>query len=99
MKEIDFCNNPLFQKAILNSTGLLIVSLDREGNVVFINDSGAELLGYKPERVIGKNWFEQFLPDDIKDEVFNIFRNIIRGKVRKFKVYQNAVQTKDKNVK
>ncbi|MGC9044620.1 MAG: PAS domain S-box protein, partial [Myxococcota bacterium] len=99
MKEIDFCNNPLFQKAILNSTGLLIVSLDREGNVVFINDSGAELLGYKPERVIGKNWFEQFLPDDIKDEVFNIFRNIIKGKIRKFKVYQNAVQTKDKNVK
>lgn len=99
LKGIDICNNQLFQKAMLDSKGLLIVSLNTEGNVTFINDSGAELLGYKSNYVVGKNWFENFIPDDLKDKILVVFNSIISGKLKKFKVYQNAVRTKDRKIK
>ncbi len=87
----DICNNPFFQQAILNSENLLILVLDRKGTVTFINNAGAKLLGYKPAEIIGKDWFENFLPEDIRERIYKVFENIINGRLKRFAVYQNAV--------
>lgn len=42
---------------------VMIVILDREGRVASINRKGCEILGYKEEEIIGKNWFDNFIPE------------------------------------
>ncbi|HPM93251.1 MAG TPA: PAS domain-containing protein [Bacteroidales bacterium] len=41
---------------------LIVVSLNRTGHVEFINPYFYRLTGFKPEEVIGKDWFEFFIP-------------------------------------
>jgi len=53
----------------LNIAAEIIISLDRQGNIVMLNPSGHRLLGYKPGELVGKNWFEVCLPEDTKDVV------------------------------
>jgi PAS domain S-box-containing protein len=43
---------------LLASTGEGIYGVDMDGNCVFINRAGAELLGYRPEEVLGRNMHE-----------------------------------------
>lgn len=40
---------------LLDSTGEGVYGVDLEGHCVFINRAGAELLGYRPEHVLGRN--------------------------------------------
>lgn len=40
---------------LLESTGEGIYGVDLDGNCVFINRAGAQMLGYRPEQVLGRN--------------------------------------------
>jgi len=42
--------------SILESAGEGICGLDRQGRVMFINDTGARLLGYHPDELVGRDW-------------------------------------------
>ena len=42
---------------------VIMLVLDRDGKVVRINKKGCEVLGYEPEDVIGREWFENFVPE------------------------------------
>lgn len=95
----NLCNNPYFQKAVLNATDLLILLLDKKGSIAFINDSGAKLLGYQTSEVLGKDWFKYFIPVDIRDSVYSVFNGILSGKIRLFKTYQNNVITRSNEPK
>lgn len=44
-----------FYEAICQGSPDVIVIVDRQGNMVFVNDRSYELLGYTPEELIGKN--------------------------------------------
>lgn len=55
-----------------------IVTLIHKGCVVFINDSGAEMLGYKPEEMIGKKFLDFIHPDD-KEKAGKCYDNIVSG--------------------
>jgi PAS domain S-box-containing protein/putative nucleotidyltransferase with HDIG domain len=46
----------------LDIAGVMIVILDPTGRVTLINKKGCEILGYPEPEIIGKNWFDHFLP-------------------------------------
>ena len=48
----------------LDVAGVIIIALDREGNVTLINRKGCEILEASEKALIGKNWFEQFTPKE-----------------------------------
>ena len=48
---------------------LLAVMLDTEGNITFANPFLLELTGWRWEEVVGKSWFEVFLPADARQRV------------------------------
>jgi len=73
----------------------IIVALDREGKVTFINRKGCEVLGYPYSEIIGKNWFENFLPERMRDEVKGVFQKLISGEVEPLESYENPVLTRD----
>ena len=57
---------------------LLVVGADEQ--VKLINRKGAEILGLTESEVVGKNWFDSFLPDQIRADARNSFRAILDGK-------------------
>ena len=66
----NFYGNP---QNFLNIVGVIFIALDKNGNVALINKKGCEVLEYPEDKILGKNWFDNFLPKDIRGETKNIF--------------------------
>ena len=75
----------------VNIVGTLVMTLDLDGNVAMINHEGAELLGLSVEELIGKNWFNNFVPEVEKEEVRNVFESIIEGSLSLVSSYKNSI--------
>lgn len=77
----------------LNIAGFIIVNIDAEEKVSFINKKGCEILGYRPEEIIGKNWFDNFVPEIIREKVRAVFLKLISGEVGPIEYFENPVLT------
>jgi len=53
-------------QSYIEHAGILFLVLDRNGRVTLINRKGAEILGYPKEEILGKDWFTNFLPEDVQ---------------------------------
>ncbi|MCX6156265.1 MAG: PAS domain S-box protein [Candidatus Kapabacteria bacterium] len=60
---------------------VIMLILDINGNISQINKKGIEVLGYSKDELIGKNWFDDFLPNNNIDEVKEVFKQIIAGEI------------------
>lgn len=63
----------------IDSLGVLILSLDPEGRVIFLNKRGCELLGYTEEEVTGLNWFDTCIPEDNRAVLMKMFSDLMAG--------------------
>jgi len=50
--------------------------------VVDINKKACEIIGYNINEVIGKNWFENFVPARKREEAKHLFHNALNGNLR-----------------
>ncbi len=75
----------------LDVAGAILVVLDKEGNATLINRKGCEILGYKAERILGKNWFDSFVPVRIRNEVKAVFQSLMKHETEIY--YENPVLT------
>jgi PAS domain S-box-containing protein len=80
-------------ESIINTAQTIILTLDKEGNILDFNPYMEELSGYKIEEVRGKNWFETFLPERDKKQVLNLFKTSIN--VINLKGNTNPILTRD----
>ena len=65
---------------LLENIQLIAVLLDLKGNITYCNDYLLRLTGWSRDEVLGRNWFDMFLPEDVKGYVKSVFRaNIMRG--------------------
>jgi PAS domain S-box-containing protein len=78
----------------LDVARVIMVVIGADQKVSLINKMGCEILGYSEGEIIGKNWFDKFLPDRIKEEVRSVFENLINGKTSSEHV-ENIVLTKN----
>ena len=78
----------------LGVAGEIVVVIDDTGVVTFINKKGCKMLGYTREEVIGKNWFDTFLPDRQKNKVEGVSAKILSGKPESVEFFENLVLTK-----
>lgn len=78
----------------LTLVGSIIVVINKDQTVTLINDAGCKLLGYSKEDIIGKNWFEHFLPSTDVDEVKKVFNSIMSGLMDNVEFFENIVVTK-----
>ncbi|QDG53937.1 PAS domain-containing protein [Persicimonas caeni] len=58
-----------------------LVVLDREGNVLFYNETESRYAGYKPEHVVGKNFFQDVAPCTRVKEFEGRFRQFVDGEL------------------
>ncbi|NIO17548.1 MAG: PAS domain S-box protein [Deltaproteobacteria bacterium] len=68
-------------QSFLNIAGVIIVALNREGEITLINKKGCEILGYGEGELIGQNWFQKCLPEATGKEVSAIFRKVLAGEI------------------
>jgi len=78
----------------LEIADVIFVVLNQAGEVTQINRKGCEVLGYKENEILGKNWFKHFLPESFSKAVESEFNNIIAGDLSKTERYENPVLTR-----
>ncbi|NQT30472.1 MAG: PAS domain S-box protein [Candidatus Saganbacteria bacterium] len=61
--------------------GILLV-FDKKGRIVFINKSGARLLGWSRAKLIGMNWFDHFLFKPERKILWTGFQKLMKGDVK-----------------
>lgn len=79
----------------LQFIGIMVVALNPQGEITFINKKGCELLGYREVDLIGKNWFQTCLSESKRDETVKVFRALLTGEVETVEHFQNTVITRD----
>lgn len=67
----------------LNLEDIVIVFVGKDEIVVDINQKGCELLEYPKDEVVGKNWFDVFVPQSIREETRLSFRQLLNGTYRR----------------
>jgi len=75
----------------LNIAAVMILVLDKNGNVTLINKAGCEILGFSEREIIGKNWFDHFLPKDIIKPVKQVFTEVFEKKTVLSIKHENAI--------
>ena len=79
----------------LDIAGTLIVAIERDGTVSLINQKGCSLLGYPEEEILGRNWFDHFLPEDGREAVRQFFKDIVTGRKATAERHENPVLHRD----
>jgi PAS domain S-box-containing protein len=93
-------NQPINQAQLyLDIAEVIILALNRNGEITLINKKGCEVLEYTKKELIGKNWFLTCLPNDIKNEVHEVFKKLISGEIDKAEFHENPVITKSGKLK
>lgn len=82
-----------------NLTNEMIIAIDADETISLINQSGAALLETEESAIIGKNWFDHFLPVSVREEVRTLFRQLIQGEVKPVEYYENEILTIQGNLK
>jgi len=73
---------------------LIVIGADRKASLV--NQKGCEILGYeREEEIIDKDWFENFVPERLRDEMTGVFESLMAGEIEPVEYYENPVLTRD----
>lgn len=82
-------------ESYLELVNVIIITLDREGNITLLNREGYNVLQYEPGTLIGKNWFENCVPLHDRVRVHEYFTGLMKGAMEIVPFYENPVLTKN----
>lgn len=82
-------------RRILDVAGVMMVSIGADERVQLINPAGAKTLGLPASEIIGKNWFDHFLPDAIREPTRKVFHDLLAGRVDPIHRHENPVLCAD----
>jgi two-component system cell cycle sensor histidine kinase/response regulator CckA len=78
----------------LDIAGVMLVALSPDGIVKLINKKGCEILGFDEQEIIGKNWFDDFIPEELRDRIRGVFDDLVRVHGEPLSYFENPVLTK-----
>jgi|GEM_PF-2347863 len=85
---------PIPSEKLLDIVGVMIILIDPDQKVILANRKACEVLGYEEKDIIGRNWFDNFLPEKIRGDIKKVFQKIISGEIQPFEYVENPVLTK-----
>ncbi len=98
MNKKEFFKNKI-NETFFDLTEQILVVIDTKGKVVDINKMGCQILGCRKKNIIGKDWFNNFLPRQIKKQVKEVFKKILKGELKEVEYYENPVIDKKGRLK
>ncbi|MDO9324209.1 MAG: PAS domain-containing protein, partial [Methanoregula sp.] len=72
----------------------IILVLDRNGAITFLNQKGGNILECPPEEVIGKSWVDVFLPERERERAKQVLSQMIAGQVEQNRIFDMPVVTR-----
>ncbi|MGB9629059.1 MAG: MASE3 domain-containing protein [Thermodesulfobacteriota bacterium] len=78
----------------LDVAGVMLLVIGSDQKVQLINKKGCEILGWSESEILGKNWFDHFLPEEDREKVRAVFLKIISGEIEPFEYVENTILTK-----
>ncbi len=85
-------------KQYIDIAGVILLTLDKKGNVLLINKKGCEVLGYSQKELIGQNWMEKIIRPEDLEELKKVHKITISGKFNYYH-HDNIVLTKNREEK
>lgn len=82
-------------KTNFNVAAVMLLGLDPDGYVTMINRRGCEILGYEENEILGKNWFDTFIPERNRQEMKLVADHVIAGNLQHHEYYENVIVTKN----
>ena len=74
---------------------VIMLALDVKGNITLINKKGCEIIGCGENKTIGVNWFDNFVPEDVRKELKKVHIQLVTGKIAPLDYYENPIISKD----
>jgi PAS domain S-box-containing protein len=81
-------------QSYLDVAGAMMVALDANGRISLANRAACEVLDYTAEEIVGADWFETCLPEEVRDEVRTVHGRLIAGKAEPVRTFRNPILTK-----
>jgi PAS domain S-box-containing protein len=78
----------------LNIAGVIIVAINEKGLVSLINKKGSDVLGYKENEILGKNWFDLCVPEKERKSRKEAFQRVMAGEEAEAEDYENVILNK-----
>jgi len=81
-------------QSYLDVAGIAIQIIDADQKTALINRKCCEIFGYKEKEVIGKNWFDTFIPERNRAIAKRVFDKLIAREIEPSKCHESPVSTK-----
>jgi PAS domain S-box-containing protein len=92
-KEAELKKERNLSRNYLNTAEVMLIALDLNGNVSLANRKATEVLGLPASKIVGKNWFDNFLPERIREDMQKVFLNFTIKKNAIYNTFENPVIT------
>ena len=83
-----------FSESLIETAHAIVLTLDLKANITQFNLAAEKLTGYSKSEVIGKNWFDIFIPDSIREQVRRVFTDVVK-RSGEISSHENAIITKN----
>lgn len=70
------------------------VTLDVNANIIDFGGKASSISGFSASDVLGKNWFEVFIPEKDLDGILTVFKGFLNGDLS-FWEHKNEITCKD----
>jgi PAS domain S-box-containing protein len=80
----------------LDIAEVILLVIDENMNVTLINKKGCGILGYSENEIKGKNWFDNFIPEEDRNRIKDSFGKIMSGEIDKYENNENKILTKSR---
>jgi PAS domain S-box-containing protein len=77
----------------LEMAGSIILVLDKEEKITLINREGALILGAREEEIIGKNWFDNYVLEEHRQEVKKVYYQLLDNEGDQLEYYENKIRS------
>lgn len=77
----------------LDVVRVMVVAIDCTGVVSLVNERACELLGAPESEIIGKSWFDNFIPPEQAQDVGTVFQKMMSGETTMTEYFENEICT------
>ena len=82
-------------ESYLDIAEVILTVLDAKGVLTLINRKGCQVLGYRKEEIVGKNWYETCLPPEAAGRVSEAVNKAMAEGLGSFEFNENDIVTKN----
>lgn len=77
----------------LNVAGVMLLAINPDGIVTMINEKGAEILESSVAEIIGKNWFDDYVAQECRQELETASTTLLQGDTNTNEYHEISVRT------